>query len=249
MEYLIAILFGWLLGLLVNYLADALPMTRRISAPKCLRCNAVISPLRYWSLLTCSACGRPRPIRTWIVQAIMVLCSVWFMLIPPVKIGGWLAFCIAAFFLLVAVIDVEYRVVLIQTAVAGIFFGLPVGIYLHGFTRTLLGGATGFLAMLGFYFLGILFGKILTKLGKNEKQEEALGFGDVYLCAVLGLFLGWPGILAGIALGTLTFAFSGGLYLLYLVIMRRYQYATALPMAPFLILGSVVLLFRTSLGF
>ncbi|MBL8050057.1 MAG: hypothetical protein JNM46_02460, partial [Anaerolineales bacterium] len=36
---IIPIIVGWLAGVIVNYLSDVLPRTRRLTQPVCLQCN------------------------------------------------------------------------------------------------------------------------------------------------------------------------------------------------------------------
>jgi leader peptidase (prepilin peptidase)/N-methyltransferase len=117
------------------------------------------------------------------------------------------------------------------------------GIWLHGTKSTLLGGVAGFAVMLVLYYLGtILMGWLARKRGQIL-EEEALGFGDVNLSGVLGLILGWPGILIGLVLTILIAGVVSFVYLLVAVITRRYRYDMAVPYGPFLISGAIALLF------
>ncbi len=65
-----------------------------------------------------------------------------------------LVFC---YFVLVAVIDLEYRAVLFPVVIAGILLGAVFGFVYHGWISTLLGFVAGFGIMLLLYFLGKLF--------------------------------------------------------------------------------------------
>jgi leader peptidase (prepilin peptidase)/N-methyltransferase len=77
-------------------------------------------------------------------------------------------------------------------------------------------------------------------------EEDALGYGDVNLSGVLGLMLGWPGILAGLTIAILLGGAVSLIYLLVTVATRRYQAFTAIPYGPFLIAAAIVLLFFRS---
>jgi leader peptidase (prepilin peptidase)/N-methyltransferase len=82
----------------------------------------------------------------------------------------------------------------------------------------------------------------LGRVRHQPVEEEALGFGDVNLAGVLGLMLGWPGILAGIVL---TIFLAGGISLVYLIwkiIVKQYSPNLALPYGPFLALSALILL-------
>jgi leader peptidase (prepilin peptidase)/N-methyltransferase len=74
-------------------------------------------------------------------------------------------------------------------------------------------------------------------------DDVALGFGDVNLSGILGLMLGWPLILTGLVLAIFVGGLVSLIYLLIMMILRRYQLFTALPYGPFLITGAFVMLF------
>lgn len=64
-----------------------------------------------------------------------------------------------------------------------------------------------------------------------------MGFGDVKLAGVLGLFLGWAGlpvVVGGLLLGMLAAAFSG----LGMMLIRRATLKTELAYGPYLIAGA-----------
>ena len=64
-----------------------------------------------------------------------------------------------------------------------------------------------------------------------------MGFGDVKLAGVLGLFLGWvslPAVLTGLLLGMLAAAFTG----IALMVARKADRKTEIAYGPFLIAGS-----------
>ena len=74
-------------------------------------------------------------------------------------------------------------------------------------------------------------------------EEDALGYRDVNLSGVLGLMLGWPGILAGLTIAILLGGTVSLLYLLVTMATRRYHAFTAIPYGPFLIAAAIALLF------
>ena len=93
------------------------------------------------------------------------------------------------------------------------------------------------------YSLGNKLAQIMARRRGQSVDEVALGFGDVNLTGVLGLMLGWPVIILELFLGI----FIGGIFsLIYLVIMlvaRRYHLFTALPYGPYLVTGAILLLY------
>ncbi len=74
-------------------------------------------------------------------------------------------------------------------------------------------------------------------------DEVALGFGDVNLAGVVGLFLGWPPII----LGLLFAVFIGGMVSIFLIFFnlfrKEFQAFMAMPYAPFLAIAALVMLF------
>ena len=84
----------------------------------------------------------------------------------------------------------------------------------------------------------------MARMRGQSEVGVALGFGDVTLAGVLGLILGWPGIMAGLLLAILLGGLVSGIYLIVLVILKRYQLFSAIPYAPFLVLSTIILLYR-----
>jgi leader peptidase (prepilin peptidase)/N-methyltransferase len=97
--------------------------------------------------------------------------------------------------------------------------------------------------MLVLFYFGILFTRILSRKRGEPMDEVALGFGDVILSLILGLLLGWPGITAGLFFAVLAGGLGSGIYLLVNKLTKGYENFTAIPYAPFLLLGAVLLIF------
>lgn len=238
-KLLIAVLMGGLIGILVNYLADVLPISRRLSRPICLGCGKPFSLREYLFSFKCSKCGNRTALRVMLVLLISILVSVLLLFFPLFGLSYWAALPVLAFLGLVLVVDIEYRVVLIQTSIFGLILMFIYGFILHGFVLTLVGGIAGFLIMLLLYLLGILFNKIAGKIRKTEIDEVALGFGDVYVCAFLGFLTGWPTIIGAILIAILASGAFSLVYIIVKLITRRYQSFSAIPYTPFLILGAL----------
>lgn len=238
------ILLGWGVGILVNYLGDVLPITRRFTPPVCYDCSHPVTPVNYLLLRNCRQCGSRRRLRAWIVQAAAVLGVASLALLPGVRLGFGPALIVLCYFGVVALIDIEHRLILHPVSLAGVVICGSIGILLHGWQQTLLGGLAGFGIMLGIYYLGFLFAKWLARRRNEETDEEALGFGDVALSGVLGLLLGWPGILAGLILAILLGGAASLIVLVYSLLARKYHSFMAIPYGPFLLTAAVLLLFR-----
>jgi leader peptidase (prepilin peptidase)/N-methyltransferase len=235
-------LIGLMTGLLINYLADVLPLTRRIGRPICVECGRPLGWRNFLLFRPCPVCSTPRSLRSYLVPiaAMVAYAAAWIW--QSGRIPFWLAAIVLAYFGLVVIIDLEHRLILHPVSLVGLILGLGFGVYVNGIVKTLLGGAAGFIIMLALYYLGELFARWLAKRRGQTLDEVALGFGDVNLTAVLGLMLGWPAVLAGIVVAILLAGLVSMIYLVYLLITRRYRLFTAIPYAPFLVIGTVILL-------
>ena len=239
MHLIVNIIVGALIGILVNYLADVLPITRRFSRPVCLNCGYPFSIRQYLFSFKCSKCGHKTPARVIIVLILAILCSVLLKCFPLGGLGYWATLPLLTFLGVILVVDIEYRVVLTETSYAGLVLMFIYGIVLHGLLPTLIGGVAGLLIMLSLYYLGILFNKLMSRMRGQEIQEVALGFGDVYVTTFLGFLCGWPGIIAVLLIAILASGAFSLLYILIKLITRKYQSFSAIPYTPFLILAAV----------
>jgi leader peptidase (prepilin peptidase)/N-methyltransferase len=243
MGIVLAAIIGWFCGVMVNYLADVLPVTSKFSSPACLACQSHFSASDYLLFRPCSACAKARSTRTVIVQASLTAASILLWLFPPGRLGFWVGIGLLSFFGMIAVIDLEYRLVLHPVSLTGAIIGLIIGIWQKGPIDTLVGGIAGFAMMFGLFYLGILFNRLMARLRRQEIDEVALGFGDVNLAGVIGLMLGWPEIVGGLLLAILLGGAISGLILIGMVALRRYKAMTAIPYAPFLLIGAIIFLY------
>ena len=144
---------------------------------------------------------------------------------------------------LVTIIDLEHRLILHPVSLVGVFLGLWAGARLHGITDTILGGVAGFGVMLCLYLVGFLLMGWLARRRGQALTEEPLGFGDVNFGGVLGLLLGWPGIIPGIFLTILIAGAASLLYLITMLITRRYKSDLAIAYGPYMVLSAFILIY------
>lgn len=246
---IVSILFGWLAGLLINYLADVLPLTRRFSQPACPHCNVPFAWQDYLLFKPCTN-GHTRNARPWVVQFVIVVISSYSWLNPPSKIGYALGMILLIYFGIVFVIDLEHRLILHPTSIFGAIFGLIIGTIAHGIGPTLWGGLGGFVIMIALYYFGVLFARIRTRrliaAGQEPDDEEALGAGDVILITILGFILGWPLIWFGFLLGVLLGGFFSLLIIAWLVIGRQYKQNAMMmfiPYGPYFVASAFLVVF------
>lgn len=244
MPIIIPLLSGWAAGALVNYLADVLPWKRTLSKPICVHCQAPIPWINdlFWPR-RCPACGKRRLWRTWFIEVFFILCAFLLWSNSPEKLGFWGGLFLLAFFGVVVVIDMEYKLILHPVSIFGAVIGLLIGIYLHGLQSTLIGGAVGYGFMLALYALGAGWLWLMNRMRRRKVDDVALGFGDVNLSGILGLMLGWPGVVLGLILAILIGGAVSLIYLFVMVILRKYSLFAVIPYGPFLIAGAVILIY------
>lgn len=255
---LIPAVLGWIAGLFINYVSDVLPLTRRFSQPVCRHCQTPLSWSDYLLLRSCPQCGTARSLRTWLVQLLTTIAFVYFWLFPSKALGIPLGMLVIVYFGIITVIDLEHRLILFPTSIAGALLGLIVGTSIHsradglllGAGKSLLGGLFGFGVMFVLYQLGTLVARYRSRKmvaeGRVPDDEEALGGGDMYLAGVLGLMLGWPFIWDALLLGVLLGGLVSFLFIAALFIRRRYSsdaLMTFIPYGPYFIFGAFYLLF------
>jgi prepilin signal peptidase PulO-like enzyme (type II secretory pathway) len=237
----IPLLLGSVSGWLVNYFADVLPFSRRLSSPRCPECSQPYPWRRYLVLRRCPNCGHNRGLRPWLVLAATLAISIYTWIVPN-RIGYWPGILLFTYFGLVVVIDLEHRLILHNTSIAGALIGLGIGIYLHGIPAALLGGLAGFGIMLLFYLLGELFVRYMSRRRGETIDEVALGYGDVNLAGIVGLLLGWPAIIFGLLFTILAGGLASLIVIAVMLIRRKYHAFSAIPYGPFLVLSIVLLL-------
>lgn len=245
MEIILAIIGGVVLAVMINNLADTLPRYRQITLPVCETCGKRLPILHYILTKKCSNCegSASHARRKWAIMIAFPIVSGYMWLHPPARLGFGIGVALLAFFAVLAIIDLEYRVVLNPVSVVGAMIGLAIGIWQKGVWLTLAGGAAGYGIMLGLYYFGIFFMRLISRKNNQPAEEIALGYGDVNLSGIIGLLLGWPEVVGGILIAIIAGGVTSGLIILVMVILRRYRPMMAIPYAPFLLFGASLFLY------
>jgi leader peptidase (prepilin peptidase)/N-methyltransferase len=230
---------GLAVGSFLNVVVWRVPRGESVVRPgsACPGCGAAIRPrdnvpVLGWLLLRgrCRGCGMSISRRYPLVEAatagLFVVMLLRFGVDPVLPAYLYLA----AIGIALALIDIDVKrlpdaLTLPSYPVAAVL--LAVGSAGHGDVDSLVRAALGGAAMFAVYF-ALCFA-----------YPAGMGFGDVKLSGLLGLYtawLGWDVWAAGLLLGF----FLGGLFGVALVLARRAGRKTAVPFGPFMLLGALV---------
>jgi len=243
----LAPLLGLSLGILVNLLADSLPLARTLQRPHCAACTAPRSIVAWSGLLAaftprraCAYCGTKRRLRAILVEAVSLIGAVILAQVNPEPNVYFPTMLVGFIFLLIMVIDIEHRLILHRvTLPAGILFFLLAGFNPDlTYARSLIVGALGFVFFFLLYLMGDLFGKWMAQRKGYDQSEVAFGFGDVTLATVIGLLLGFPAVIEALFRGIIYAGIFSIGYIIYLKLRQRYSSFIPFPYGPFLILGA-----------
>jgi prepilin signal peptidase PulO-like enzyme (type II secretory pathway) len=257
---IVAAVFGFLIGILCNLLADYLPARRhhhamrhdlfasRAATPPAPRFWPR-APLPLWSGTLAALARRPLsdPPRHARRIALELGLALVFALITS-RFGTWpnlpFLYLYAAALALIAVIDIEHRWILgavLWPLAAG---GLAEALWLPriALSEALEGALLGLACGVALYLGGVLFSGALRRRGRT-----AFGGGDVLLAGVGGLLLGWGGIIPALIIALL----SGGAAAVVLILTRmaarrrgkRVRRQAAIPYAPHIALGITAMLY------
>jgi prepilin signal peptidase PulO-like enzyme (type II secretory pathway) len=179
------------------------------------------------------------------VELFLIAGAIYLYLFNP-TLGKFLpSLIILTIFLLITVIDIEHRLILhIVSFPSALIIGL-LGVFdpARGVSKTLLGGLGGFLIFLALYYLGQVFAAVMSRLRGSQIDEVAFGFGDVTLAGVIGLTVGWPGVLPALVLGIIAAGLFSFLFILGMMLRKKYNPFMPIPYGPFLVLGCLITYF------
>jgi leader peptidase (prepilin peptidase)/N-methyltransferase len=232
-------IYGLVIGSFLNVVIWRLPRRESLVAPgsHCPGCEAPISPrdnvpLVSWLMLRgrCRHCGEPISSRYPFVE---LLTAVLFAAVGARFHDSW---ALPAFLLLTAAliaisaIDLEHFIIpnriVYPVGIASVILLAGAAALEHSwspFGRALLGAIGAFLF---FFVLHIV-------------APRGMGFGDVRLSAVLGLFLGWLGgmyVFGGLFLGF----FLGAVIGVVLIAVGKHGRRQHIPFGPFLAGGALL---------
>jgi len=249
--------FGSLIGSFLNVVIFRVPAGRSIVSPPsaCGSCGTRVRsfdnlPVLSWLVLRgkCRDCRAPISARYPLVElgtAVFFAAVAWFVLATfaartegtaqtvatILALAAFLYF--ASISVALALIDLDTQrlpnsIVLPAYPIAAVL--LTVAALTAGAPERLLTMAVGGVSLFAAYF------------AMASLYRGGMGFGDVKLAGVIGLFLGWVGW-GPLVVGAFAAFLLGGLFSLALVMTRGATGRTAIPFGPWMILGAWVGIF------
>lgn len=242
---------GLVIGSFLNVVVYRVPAGMSISTPPsaCPNCHQPIRtidniPIVSWLVLRakCRGCGAPISSRYPLVEAGT---AFFFTVVATVALSGSLgaanartsvsgALVLIAFLYFAAItvalglIDIDThtlpnRIVLPAYLVAVVL--LVAASVVDGHYEALLRAGIG---MVGLW---------LAYAAMAFAYPGGMGFGDVKLAGVVGIFLGWAGW-GSLAVGALSAFLLGGLYAVALILLRRANRKSGIPFGPWMLAGA-----------
>lgn len=252
---LLLIVPALIFAVLINILADDLPHRLRPSSPHCHACGFPQHRTQWLATLALvtgrSRCGQCQARLSW-RKPIVELASLALLLFLYSRLGLNLKFGLLALLLecllLITVIDFEHRLILYSTVFPSAGVAFLYGVFGTGtelwpaLTRTLIGGAVGFGVFYLFFLLGQVYSWWVAKRRGEPLDEIAFGGGDANLGGVVGLAVGWPGIILTLFYTVLSGGAIAALFLIIMYLRRRNALLVPIPYGPFIVFGAVVVL-------
>ncbi|MGO9450078.1 MAG: prepilin peptidase [Candidatus Binataceae bacterium] len=206
----LAFVLGAIVGSFVTAVAYRVPREMSIVLPRSF-CESCERSLPIWANVPifaylglrgrCVMCGAPIPFRNFLAELGLAVAAFYLYLTFP--LGSAIArFVLCAALFAIGLIDYDWRIIPNAITMPGIVVGLAsAGLLMSdevGWGSALLGILLG---------AGVLF--FIGYLYEFVRGREGVGMGDVWLLAMVGAFLGWPGVVFTLFFGSLLGAVGG----------------------------------------
>jgi leader peptidase (prepilin peptidase)/N-methyltransferase len=242
-----SVLAGFTVGSFLNVVVYRVPRKESVVTPRshCPECSSPVTvrdnvPVLSWILLRgrCRACGEPI---SWRYPAVEVLTAALFLATairfgPHAEVAAYLVFF--AGLVALAAVDLDQMILPRTIIYWTLALGAPLLVIasaVDGDWRrcvdALLGGALAFAALFVVHVIA----------------PRGMGFGDVRLAGLIGVFVGWLG-LAQVAIALFLGFLVGSVVGMALIALGRKGRRSRLPFGPFLATGAVLaVLFGSSI--
>ncbi len=246
----IIFIFGAAVGSFLNVVIYRIPEKLSLLHPPS-RCPVCHHPLRpydnvpvfgwLWLKGKCRYCRTPISPRYPLVEALtggLFLIAFWQFELSWMTIGAWL---LLSWLVALTFIDVDTLTLPNALTQSGLVVALVFQTFwgLGQATWTLESAAQNLMMAIVGAVLGLWIFEVIGFVGSMLTGKTVMGGGDGKLAALLGAWLGWPGMLLSSFLACALGAFIGGGAIALGLLSRR----TPIPFGPFLAMGAVIALF------
>lgn len=231
-------LLGLFIGSFLNVCIYRLPRAESIVWPgsHCPACGAAVKPWDNIPVLSyvilrgrCRQCAAPISPRYPLVEILSALLALGLLYRFGLSAAFLIYYLFACALLVITFIDLDYQIIPDSISLGGIMVGLVLVMWLPiSYRDALIGlviGAGSLIAIIYGYFL-------LTK-------RQGMGGGDVKLLGMIGVFIGWQGVLFTIFVSSVIGTVVGVAWIL----IQGKNMKAAIPFGPFLSLGAIIYLF------
>ncbi|HEV2908221.1 MAG TPA: prepilin peptidase [Candidatus Eremiobacteraceae bacterium] len=224
---------GLIVGSFLNVVIYRLPRGESLLFPgsHCGACHHALGaldniPLLSWIALRgrCRYCGAPIGLRYPLVETLSAAVFALAFLEFGISVETLAACLFGALLIVIAFVDLDHLLVLDSTTIAGGVAGIGVALATHRIVDALEGAAAA----------AAIFGAIYALT-----RGAGMGFGDVKLAAMIGLFVGFPTAIWASAAAFII----GAALALPVVLARRRGRRDALPFGPFLVIAATLATF------
>ncbi|MGI6227559.1 MAG: prepilin peptidase [Peptococcales bacterium] len=234
MEYIIAFIFGITIGSFLNVCIYRLPRGESIVRPPS-HCAVCGYQLKAWDLVPilsyiflhgkCRNCEVEISLRYPLIELLTGLMFTFVVYKFGFNVSALFYSLFVAALIVVTFIDLEHFLIPNSVVIAILVLGIGLHIFIRPFSI--------------FNALMTFLGVILFFLAFQILSRGGLGGGDVKLSGVLGLWLGWPDTALAIFLGSLV----GMIISLAMIALRVKKRKEPIPYGPYLVLGTLIVLF------
>jgi leader peptidase (prepilin peptidase)/N-methyltransferase len=231
--YLIGLVtvLGLLLGSFLNVCIVRWPAEESVVSPRsrCPKCGTLIAwydniPVVSWLWLRakCRHCALPIPVRYPLVEVAVGVVWGWAFWQHGASVEALRAALLFTILIGIAMTDAREYIIPDEFSVGGAVIGLLLA-FAGGalpWPEALIGAGVGYILLW-----------LIAVIGTKLFGEDAMGGGDIKMMAMIGAFLGWPGVLLTLFLG----AFLGTLIFLPLKLAGR---NILVPFGIFLAIGA-----------
>lgn len=237
---LIVFFIGAIFGSFYLVMGTRLPLKENVITGRS-RCDSCKKELKWYELIPlisyiiqlgkCRNCGKKISKEHLIMElatGILFLAGYLYFDIS-LKLGIYLIIISVA--LIIFVSDFKYMIILDSPLVIGSILIIIIRYFEVRLTNTVYSVLYGIALFLVMYLIKIIGDKIY--------KRESLGGGDIKLCFLIGLTLGYPGI--GFRLSLISLVFAAFLALPYAMATLYFNKKNELPFGPFLISSMIIM--------